>query len=114
MMDKPTSDQITTMSDTPMTDLYLGHADNLEFAAPLWAKLYHGLEYHGSRYPEVACGRPNADNKYHSCCDRVYPTGRVRGAVTAYKEEDISPVRRPCKLCLAALRKAKKEAESKL
>ncbi len=101
------------MSNTPMTDLYLGGTWGQQFAAGLWAEVYHGYEYHSSRYPDrLACGSPKSDNNYHSHCRRDYCYDHVSGSVTAYKEEDISSVRRPCKLCLAALRKAKEGADN--
>ena len=94
------------MSDTPMTDLYLGKAWHLEFGAG--GNVYHGYQYHSKRYSEnVQCGMPAGDDKYHTLCERDTPWEHITGAVIAYHEKDISPVRRPCKLCLAALRKAK-------
>ncbi len=95
---------------TAMTDLYLGSGWNQYFAAGIWAEVYHGYEYHSKLFDVVACGTPKSDNHYHTHCRRNMCYNHVSGAVTAYKEHDISPVRRPCKLCLAALEKAKKEA----
>ena len=94
---KPKTDQFKLESDTPMTDLYLGKF-GLTFAASWEGEVYHGYEYN-----------PTADRK-DSRCERDFQGWHLCGAVTAYSEEDISPVRRPCKLCLAALHKSKKEA----
>jgi len=74
---------------TPMSDLYLGDPLELGFALS-WSGLYHG--YIQSRH------RP------------------LCGTLTTYRsgprlscERDIPSDCRPCKLCLAALRKAQKE-----
>ena len=81
------------MNDTPMTDLYLGDGRRgLCFAVRYGAQMYHAYKYDGK-------------GQYRTLCRRLSSMGRPFGPVTAYSEEDISPVRRPCKLCLAMLRK---------
>ena len=88
------------MSNTPMTDLYLGRW-GLMFASAGGSLVYHAYHFNSWDSNTLAA----------SSCNHDHQRWPLRGAVTAYKEQDISPVRRPCKLCLAALRKAKKEAE---
>jgi len=91
MSNKPKPDEFEVMSDTPMTDLYW-RTWGLSFGAGYGGKVYHGYEL--------------IEGVWVSFCGRG--RGRIRGPVTAYKEQDISPVRLPCKRCLAVLRKAKR------
>ena len=96
MTDQPKADQFEFESDTPMTDLCVGGLF-LEFFSAGWGEVYHGYYYDYDA----------DDDFYHSFCHRDI-LAHPWGSVFAYAEEDISPVRRPCKLCLAVLRKAKK------
>ena len=84
-------------SDTPMADLYTG-IYVLSFASSSRSKVYHGWTYNPK--PDLYCTQ----------CERDCQVQAPRGAVTTEKEQDIAAVRRPCKLCLAALHKAQKEA----
>lgn len=86
-----------TKPKTPMSDLYLWDVSQIGFAAGYGGEVYHGYRYTADRH--------------RSFCHREVTTN-LRGSVTAWFERDISPVRRPCERCLAALRKAKKKAES--
>jgi len=85
------------VSNTPMTDLYLGRFP-LIFASQYGSEVYHGYAFQPG-----TC-------RYPSRCKRLHPQWPITGAVTAFKEPDISGVRRPCQRCLAALRRAQKEA----
>ena len=94
MSNKPKPDEFEVMSDTPMTDLY-GQNWGLRFAAH-WGEVYHGYRF--------------VDGRLHSLCGLDVQGYPLRGSITAEDEADISRVRRPYKLCLAKLRKAKEAA----
>ncbi len=76
---------------TPMTDLYPGNPLDLNFALS-WGGLYHG---NNQSSPRPLCGTVTTYNSQRLSSER-----------------DIPPDCRPCKLCLAALEKSNKEAES--
>lgn len=83
---------------TPMSDLYAGDKWDLDFTVTSCeSNTYHGYKYGGG--------------EYHSLCGRDIQSYPLEGAIITWFERDISPVRRPCKLCLVALRKAVKETE---
>ena len=84
---------------TPMTDLFVGDKWRIDFGAGYGGEVYHGYVLN--------------QGIWVSFCGRERWRRRIVGPVTAYEERDISPVRRPCKRCLAALRRAQKEAKTK-